>query len=247
MKYTLPALCLCLVALSSTFAQEEEPRISITFSCFSWEEPIDGFHFLMGNRSEAVSVPNRGRSSVYRYTGSPNLIFFTEQETPEGIVRHPRAQVSLPLDAKGQYLFVFAQSPTTGGPSHQILALRDEPIDSLVHAIRVFNLTDDPLACKFVETTVTVPRKSVETASYSRPERGAVPAQIAVPDRETGEWRMGYSALWGYLEGMNYTVFVIPDNTASGISVRTFKEMPQAPQNPSGSRPTVPQQTPPLS
>jgi hypothetical protein len=213
-KYIFPNVCLhlCVLALfvaaSISVAQDEEPRISFTFSIHSTLGLLNMEATTEVTEESTVSVkfrvPNRGFSSVHRYTGNGSFAYrLVNNEGDAG----PSSSITAPMDWNGRHVFFFAFGNPGGEVPVRLAPMPENPNFRDRGAIIFGNYSQTPMAARLGTHEVrTMPGNTIWNSAIEAPDG----MQTLIVKSEDGEIRPIYRNLIPVRENQRLFIMIVP-------------------------------------
>jgi len=97
MRQLVAILCAAYVAtLSGQSTNPERDAVRVSFRALSFDEPITGASYLMGDRLQRIDIPTDGFTPVHAYAGPNNLRFVTiDPQAKKATTLSPSLQAAL--------------------------------------------------------------------------------------------------------------------------------------------------------
>jgi hypothetical protein len=166
----LRSIIFCLLMATSLRAVDvpERPPVSLRFTLVSWGDAIPEIFYKTGGTLKKITVPSFAHSVPIQYTGSPELVFYTQQtsppvtgadtETDSGSETKTKVGKIRPTEV-GRVLLPADESRVTillapAGTNHyDCFAIPGDPTKFPYGQAKLVNISNQPLAIKCNRTT----------------------------------------------------------------------------------------------
>lgn len=169
MKIFIQLCAIFLLGLGpSAFAQEEE-RISVSFSTFSFGGvEKDLFYSNADGEETQLRFYHHSRGGPFDYKGSPILSFFGKKLNEEGLLvpGPPLARVRVPSGAS-RLLLIFVPNPASHGDRlrYGVIALNDSFADFPRGSMSFVNFVDERMVARFGDEAFEIPARGTANRS----------------------------------------------------------------------------------
>ena len=212
-------------------AKEPELLINTEFNCISMDSSIrsDKLYYIQDEKPESIRVNNLFRSPVYKYKGVKTISFY--RQGPNGTHELAATAAINPRLKKTCLLFVSVAS-NTGAKKYKIIVFDDNTNDYPAGSYRFYNLTPEPIAVKFGDTTFKISPKKTKTHIRKTTDALTIPIRIVM--MEGDKLKPLYSNEWPQKKMNRSLVFIRKSGAKESgkIKVKVFADIVLPPKAP---------------
>jgi hypothetical protein len=193
----LVQLLILPLLLTAALTAQQEP-VQIRFQNLSWDKETrwTELYYKNGETFTKLQKPLRVRSPEYRYTGEPDLTFYTKSQDAEGaLLWEPIGRVNVAAN-HADWLFLMLAKQVAGKLRLQIYSMPDDVSDFPMGSYRVFNFTGGDMLVRLDKKVHTIAPTKFHTFD-GLAVQDLVEFGLGSP-KEDGQWKVSYNSAWEY-------------------------------------------------